>query len=181
MIGSPHEGCSYKRQIVPASALLSAFEFAGMNRKKYMRDHLKGSVWAVALLFALLAMPASAQSPEAGLVGTWKYLRNFTYVNIDERGRIFQCRILPDLNLFTSTGQIAADSEVQWEPVRFFSLYGKEVSQSGQDWGRDTVELRRLVMFLNPLDPGPMSQRMEFDKVPQLPTLCAHYLAMSFE
>lgn len=134
-----------------------------------------------ALLFAVLAMPASAQSPEAGLQGTWKYLRNFTYVDIDANGKVFQCRILPDLNLFISAGQIAADSEVQWQPVRFFSLYGQEVSPSGQDWGRDTVELRRLVMFLNPVNPGPLLQRMEFDKVPQLPTLCAHYLAMSFE
>lgn len=146
-----------------------------------MKDHLEGRVWGVALLLAMLAMPASAQSPEAGLLGTWKYLRNFTYVNIDERGRVFQCRILPDLNLFISTGQIDTASEVQWQPVRFFSLYGKEVSPSGQDWGRDTVELRALVMFLNPVEARPGLQRMEFDKVPQLPTLCAHYLQMSFE
>lgn len=146
-----------------------------------MRGHLIGRVWAVTLLLTLLAMPASAQSVEPGLLGSWKYLRTFTYVNVDEQGRIFQCRILPDLNLFISTGQIAANSEVQWQPVRFFSLYGQEVSPSGQDWGRDTIELRRLVMFLSPVDPGPLSQRMEFDKVPQLPTLCAHYLAMSFE
>lgn len=146
-----------------------------------MRAHLNGRVWAVALLLAALVAPAHAQSPETGLLGTWKYLRNFTYVNVDEQGRIFQCRILPDLNLFIGTGQIAADSEVQWQPVRFFSLYGKEVSPSGQDWGRDTIELRRLVMFLSPIDAGPSAQRMEFDKVPQLPTLCAHYLEMSFE
>ena len=146
-----------------------------------MIDQLTGRIWAAALLLALLAMPASAQSVEPGLLGTWKYLRNFTYVNVDEQGRIFQCRILPDLNLFISTGQIASNSEVQWRPVRFFSLYGREVSPSGQDWGRDTIELRRLVMFLNPIDPGPLSTRMEFDRVPQLPTLCAHYLAMSFE
>ncbi len=144
-----------------------------------MRDHLKGRVRSLALLLAVLALPASAQSPEAGLVGTWKYLRNFTYVNVDDRGRVFQCRILPDLNLFISTGQITSNSEVLWQPVRFFSLYGQEVSPSGQDWGLDTIELRRLVMFLNPVDPGPRGQPMEFDKVPQLPTLCAHYLALS--
>lgn len=146
-----------------------------------MTEHFKGGVWTVSLLVALLGMPASAQSPEVGLLGAWKYLRNFTYVNVDEQGRIFQCRILPDLNLFISTGKIAAGSVVQWQPVRFFSLYGQEVSPSGQDWGRDTIELRRQVMFLSPVDPRPLSQRMEFDKVPQLPTLCAHYLAMSFE
>ena len=130
---------------------------------------------------SLQAMPARAQNFEPGLVGAWKYLRNFTYVNVDEQGRVFQCRILPDLNLFISTAQIAQNSEVLWEPVRFFSLYGQEVSPSGQDWGLDTMELRRLVMFLNPVDPGPRAQRMEFDRVPQLPTLCAHYLALSFE
>jgi len=146
-----------------------------------MRDHKKGRMWTVGLLLAFLAMPASAQSPEPGLQGTWKYLRNFTYVNVDEQGRIFQCRILPDLNLFIGIGQIASDSEVIWQPVRFFSLYGQEVSPSGQDWGRDTIELRRLVMFLNPVNLGPLAQRMEFDRVPQLPTLCAHYLPISFE
>jgi len=145
-----------------------------------MRNSMKISVWTMALFLTLQAMPASAQSLESGLIGTWKYLRNFTYVNVDEQGRIFQCRILPDLNVLISTGQIATDSLVQWQPVRFFSLYGKEVSPSGQDWGRDTIELRRLVMFLNPVDPGPLSQRMEFDRVPQLPTLCEHYLAISF-
>ena len=145
-----------------------------------MRTSMKISVWTMALFLTLQALPASAQSLESGLIGTWKYLRNFTYVNVDEQGRIFQCRILPDLNVLISTGQIATDSLVQWQPVRFFSLYGKEVSPSGQDWGRDTIELRRLVMFLNPVDPGPLSQRMEFDRVPQLPTLCEHYLAISF-
>lgn len=146
-----------------------------------MRAFAAQAVWTVTLLLSLLAMPLSAQSLEPGLVGTWKYLRNFTYVNIDEQGRIFQCRILPDLNLFISTAQIAPDSVVPWQTVRFFSLYGQEVSPSGQAWGRDTIELRRLVMFLNPVEPGPLSQSMEFDKVPQLPTLCAHYLAMFFE
>ena len=146
-----------------------------------MRAYAKQAVWTFTVLISLLAMPVNAQNLEPGLVGTWKYLRNFTYVNIDDQGRIFQCRILPDLNLFISTGQIALGSVVQWQPVRFFSLYGREVSPSGQNWGSDTVELRRLVMFLNPVEPGPISQSMEFDKVPQLPTLCTHYLAMSFE
>ncbi len=146
-----------------------------------MRKHLKRQSFTLAVLLALLAPSASAQTPEAGLIGTWKYLRNFTYVDVDAQGRVFQCRILPDLNLFISTAQIASNAEVLWEPVRFFSLYGREVSPSGQDWGLDTIELRRLVMFLNPVDPGPGVQRMEFDKVPQLPTLCAHYLALSRE
>ena len=146
-----------------------------------MRAYTTQAVWAVTLLLSLLAMPLSAQNFEAGLVGTWKYLRNFTYVNIDEQGRIFQCRILPDLNLFISTAQITSDSAVPWQAVRFFSLYGQEVTPSGQDWGQDTIELRRLVMFLNPAEPGPLTQSMEFDRVPQLPTLCAFYLEKSFE
>lgn len=145
-----------------------------------MIDHQKWHWGATVLLLSFLAMPVSAQSLEPGLVGTWKYLRNFTYVDVSDQGRIFQCRILPDLNLFISTAQIGEDSLVQWQPVRFFSLYGREVSPSGQDWGVHTIELRRLVMFLNPMDPGPMSERMEFDRVPQLPTICEHYRALSF-
>jgi len=134
-----------------------------------------------AVVLSVLALPAHAQNFAPGLVGTWKYLRNFTYVNVDEQGRILQCRILPDLNVFIGTAQIAADAQVQWRPVRFFSLYGREVTPSGQDWDTDSIELRRLVMFLHPMNPGPNSQSMEFDRVPQLPTICAHYLSTAFD
>jgi hypothetical protein len=146
-----------------------------------MKQLVRSNIWATGALSVLLALPFAAQAQTASLEGNWKYLRNFTYVNVDDQARVFQCRILPDLNVFTSTGVIGDDSIVSWEAVRFFSLYGQEVSPSGQDWASDTIELRRLVMFLHPVNPGPNSQSMEFDRVPLLPTICAHYLSTAFD
>lgn len=133
--------------------------------------------WTIGITLIFSALPVGAQSVDSGLQGSWKYLRNFTYVHVDERDRIFQCRILPDLNVLTATASIKEDGAVAWEPVRFFSLYGQELSPSYQDWGRNRIELRNRIMFLNVLAAsGEALESMEFDHVPQLPTLCAYYL-----
>jgi hypothetical protein len=116
------------------------------------------------------------------LQGTWKYLRNFTFVQIDAQNRAYQCRIMPDLHVLFSTGQITESGAIEWSPVRFFSLYGKEFVPSGMDWGTGAVELRNRVMFLTaPTASGTTTERMEFDKVPELPTMCIHYLTLAFE
>jgi hypothetical protein len=136
-------------------------------------------------LLAALSLPwsaAQAQSAEPTLQGTWKYLRNFTFVQVDAQNRVYQCRIMPDLHVLFATGQIAASGAIQWTPVRFFSLYGKEFVPSGMDWGSGTIELRNRVMFLTaPTASGTSTERMEFDKVPELPTMCIHYQAIAFE
>ena len=140
---------------------------------------------SIYVLLAALLLPwsgALAQSTEPVLQGTWKYLRNFTFVQIDAQNRAYQCRIMPDLHVLFSTGQISDAGAVEWAPVRFFSLYGKEFVPSGMDWGTAAVELRNRVMFLTaPTASGTTVERMEFDKVPELPTMCIHYLTMAFE
>ncbi len=136
-------------------------------------------------LLAALSLPwsgAVAQSAEPTLQGTWKYLRNFTFVQVDADNRAYQCRIMPDLHVLFSTGQIAESGAIEWSPVRFFSLYGKEFVPSGMDWGSGTIELRNRVMFLTaPTASGTTTERMEFDKVPELPTMCIHYQSVAFE
>ena len=140
---------------------------------------MKKSFILVGLLAGALANAVNAQGFEQGLVGNWKYLRNFTYVNVDANANVFQCRILPDLNVYLSSGVIREGGTITWDPVRFFSLYGEEYSPSGQDWGEGEIELRTRVMFLS----GPNAsatdiERREFDKVTNLPTICSHYLSM---
>jgi len=50
------------------------------------------------------------------------------------------------------------------------------------DWGSGSIELRNRVMFLTALTlSGTSTERMEFDKVPELPTMCSHYQAIAFE
>ncbi len=86
------------------------------------------------------------------------------------------------LHVLFSTGEISDSGAVEWTPVRFFSLYGKEFVPSGMNWGTGNIELRNRVMFLTaPSASGASAERMEFDKVPELPTMCTHYLAMAFE
>ncbi len=132
-------------------------------------------------ILSLLAFSTSAQVADPFLVGSWKYLRTFHYVHVDEHDRVFQCRISPDLHVFFATGKYQEGGVIDWEVPRFFSLYGDEVP-SGQVWGRNTMELRTRVMFLTvPTVSGSSTERLEFDKVPVLPTLCAHYLAIAFE
>jgi len=140
---------------------------------------MKLRLLVIGALLAVLSTNTVAEEIEEGLVGSWKYLRNFTYVNVDANANIFQCRILPDLNLYLATGAVGDDGQVAWDPVRFFSLYGEEVSPSGQDWGRGEIELRTRVMFLSgPNISGTGVERREFDRVAKLPTICAHYLSM---
>ncbi|MDP1930994.1 MAG: hypothetical protein Q8L60_06030 [Gammaproteobacteria bacterium] len=135
----------------------------------------------LAMVLIVLACSASAQVAEPFLVGSWKYLRTFHYVHIDEQDRVFQCRISPDLHVVFSTGKYQEGGVIDWEVPRFFSLYGTEMP-SGQVWGRNTMELRVRVMFLTvPTVSGQSTERLEFDKVPVLPTICAHYLAIAFE
>ncbi len=140
---------------------------------------MKRRLALVGVLLAVLSANTMAQEFEEGLVGTWKYLRNFTYVNVDANANVFQCRILPDLNLYLATGAITEGGQVNWDPVRFFSLYGEEVSPSGQDWGEGEIELRTRIMFLSGQNATATGiERREFDKVANLPTICAHYLSM---
>lgn len=139
----------------------------------------KGVLGALCLL---LATQTIAQSVNPGLLGSWKYLRNFTYVSVDAQDRIFQCRILPDLNVYFAGGKIDDLGVVTWGPVRFFSLYGAEVAPSGQEWSEGAIELRTQVMFLTGPGPNSLSNaRREFDRVPSLPTICGHYLSIALD
>lgn len=143
---------------------------------------MRNTFSAIGLMLAMAASTAVAQPSEPTLQGTWKYLRNFTFVQVDARNRVYQCRIMPDLHVLFSTGLIADAGQIEWSPVRFFSLYGKEFVPSGMDWGSGTIELRNRVMFLTaPTLSGTSTERMEFDKVPELPTMCSYYLETAFE
>lgn len=140
---------------------------------------MKARIAISALCLGVLAVTSSAQALDEGLVGSWKFLRNFTYVNVDANANIFQCRILPDLNVYLATGHVSEEGSVQWDPVRFFGLYGNEVAPSGQDWGTGDIELRTRVMFLSGLNASSTGiERREFDRVADLPTICSYYLAL---
>ncbi|MDO9316695.1 MAG: hypothetical protein Q7V56_00655 [Gammaproteobacteria bacterium] len=132
-------------------------------------------------LLCLLCAEASGQTAEQGLLGSWKYLRAFNYVHVDERDRVFQCRLDTDLNVQFATAIYQAGGVIEWTPVRFFSLYGQEVP-SGREWGTNTIELRSRIMFLTvPAANGQGTAREEYDKVATLPTICEHYRQMAFE
>lgn len=136
----------------------------------------------LACLLSLAGADVNAQLAEQGLQGSWKFLQSFTYVHVDEQDRVFQCRIDSDMNVRFATSVYQAGGAIEWSPVRFFSLYGREVVPSGTEWGMNTMELRTRIMFLDGTSTDAQSlDRMEFDKVATLPTLCEHYRQIAFE
>jgi len=156
--------------------------FSETNELKQGENAVRMTAFALLAAMSLMGSAAVAQSSEPTLQGTWKYLRNFTFVQVDAQNRVYQCRIMPDLHVLFATGQIAEAGQIEWSPVRFFSLYGREFVPSGMDWGSGSIELRNRVMFLTALTlSGTSTERMEFDKVPELPTMCSHYQAIAFE
>lgn len=138
------------------------------------------------LAMCLTASTVAAQSTKhdwvLGLQGAWKYLGGYVFVNVDEDGRAFQCRIDRDMNIYFSTAELAVDGAVSWELPRFFSIYGKELVPSGQIWSNAKIDLRGRIMFMDTAGSvNQAAERLEFDKVPELPTICSHYLALAFE
>lgn len=137
--------------------------------------------YAATGLVALLAVSAGAQDIAGQMKGTWKYLGAWSFVEVDEQGRAYQCRMDRDTNVFFATGNVEPDGSIQWTKPRFFSLYGKEVVLESEDWGRSQAEVKERVMFLS----GPPTlwqngTRLEYDRVPELPTLCLHYRPIAF-
>ncbi len=131
-------------------------------------------------LLCLLCANASGQGAEQGLQGTWKYLRAFNYVHVDEQDRLFQCRVDTDLNVQFATATYQSGGTIEWSPVRFFGLYGQEVP-SGREWGTNTIELKSRIMFLTASAAnGQGTVREEYDKVATLPTICEHYRRLAF-
>lgn len=132
-------------------------------------------------LLAVLALPVAAQDIKSQMQGTWKYLGAWSFVDVDDQGRAYQCRLDQDTNVFFATGNVEVDGSILWSRPRFFSLYGKEVTLTNEDWGRSQAEIRGRVMFLS----GPPTlwqngTRLEYDRVPELPTLCVHYRSIAF-
>ena len=132
-------------------------------------------------ILALLSVSASAQDIAQQMQGTWKYLGAYSFVDVDEQGRAYQCRLDRDTNVFFATGMVESDGSIEWSKPRFFSLYGKEVILESENWGRSQAEVRGRVMFLS----GPPTlwqngTRLEYDRVAELPTLCLHYQPVAF-
>lgn len=132
-------------------------------------------------LAALLALPVGAQEMASQMQGSWKYLGAWSFVEVDEQGKAYQCRLDRDTNVFFATGNVEPDGGIQWSKPRFFSLYGKEVVLTSEDWGRSQAEINGRVLFLS----GPPTlwqngTRLEYDRVEALPTLCLHYRSIAF-
>jgi len=137
-----------------------------------------------AIFFGLLVVFSSAafgQNDAAAPNGNWKYLGGYTFVHIDQSQRAFQCRIDRDMNVYFSVAKVT-DGQVEWSPTRYFSIYGQEIDLSGPSWGKGSIEHRGRILLLNSLTPtGDSNERLELDPVATLPTICEHYLQISYE
>lgn len=129
----------------------------------------------------VISSTAFGQNDAAGPRGNWKYLGGYTFVHIDENQRAFQCRIDRDMNVYFAVAKVKR-GHVEWSPTRYFSIYGQEIDLSGQSWGKGSIEHRGRILFLNSLTPtGDSNERLELDPVATLPTICEHYLQISYE
>src|SRR5690606_10502673 len=132
-------------------------------------------------MLILLTPAALAQDIASQMQGTWKYLGAWSFVEVDEQGRAYQCRLDRDTNVFFATGNVEADGSILWTPPRFFSLYGEEVTLTNEDRGRSQPEIRgRDRLLSGPPTLWQNGTRLEYDRVRALPTLCVHYRSVAF-
>ncbi len=75
------------------------------------------------LLFGITAFLfvgcASTESnvTDSEMIGLWHYKDRPIWIQIDERGRVFQCRIGFVQETFTSTGALLEDNVIKWEKI----------------------------------------------------------------
>ena len=73
----------------------------------------------VGITALLLAGCASTESTvsDPEMIGLWQYKDKDIWIQIDERGRVFQCRIGFIQETFTSTGALLEGNVIKWKKI----------------------------------------------------------------
>ncbi len=69
----------------------------------------------VLLLAGCASTNSTVTDPE--IIGLWQYQDKEIWIQIDGRGRVFQCRIGFVQETFTSTGALLEDNVIKWEKI----------------------------------------------------------------
>jgi hypothetical protein len=101
------------------------------NRSKMLDGRLKNPCIATCALIAGLAF---AEGPVLlpSIVGLWRYGENDVWIQIDQSGSAYQCRIGKGGSVFSSTGTFVQPSSIEWDVI----------------WGTDKVVSHSGVMHL---------------------------------
>ena len=89
------------------------------------------------LRIAVLAFFSSlgyAQTPSAlpSVAGLWQFAENTVWIQIDENGSVYQCRIGKGGTVYSSIGTFVAPSSIEWRAI----------------WGTDKISLHSGTMLL---------------------------------
>jgi hypothetical protein len=84
--------------------------------------------------FTLFSCVGYAQTPTAlpSVVGLWQFAENSVWVQIDESGSAYQCRIGREGTVYSTRGMFAVPNSIEWRAI----------------WGVDTISLRSGKMVL---------------------------------
>ena len=85
-------------------------------------------------LLVFLSCVAAAQTPSAlpSITGLWRFAENSVWIEIDESGAAYQCRIGREGTVFSSRGAFVAPSSIEWRA----------------NWGVDKISLHSGLMSL---------------------------------
>jgi hypothetical protein len=75
-----------------------------------------------------------AQTPSAlpSVTGLWQFAENTVWIQIDENGSTYQCRIGKEGTVYSSTGIFVAPNSIEWRAI----------------WGIDKISLHSKTMLL---------------------------------
>jgi hypothetical protein len=85
-------------------------------------------------VLSLLSCVGYAQIPSAlpSVAGLWRFAENSVWIQIDENGSTYQCRIGKEGTVYSSKGAFVAPSSIEWRVI----------------WGEDKISLRSGLMLL---------------------------------
>src|SRR5258708_2362437 len=85
-------------------------------------------------VLALVSCVGYAQTPTAlsSVAGLWQFAENSVWIQIDEIGSAYQCRIGKESTVHSSMGAFVAPNSIEWRAI----------------WGVDKISLRSGIMLL---------------------------------
>ena len=86
----------------------------------------------LATLISAACVTMEPTIPNTELVGLWQYPDRLVWVQIDNSGRVFQCRIDYSGNTFLSKGKFKETNIIEWERI----------------WEPDTVRKENDILYL---------------------------------
>jgi hypothetical protein len=69
----------------------------------------------VTATFVLFSALACSRTPS--LAGLWQFAENNVWIQIDEKGAAYQCRIGREGTVFSSTGTVVSPSSINWQNI----------------------------------------------------------------